>query len=176
MSGDPDWHYGDSPVYIACLLQSCCSGFNRHRKHQFLRLWLVQRVWPGKHHHNIKPVLLLLSTHTHRIVYLLIQKDFLFPFWEWNTPTNTTSCVLSLILQADLRSNLGDAGYVVFGVILFVWELLPTSLVVFFFRVRKPAQDRVRHKGWACQRKQLCRNAVSLTLNDIWRLIMKGGL
>uniref|UniRef100_A0A4W4DSA0 G protein-coupled receptor 137Bb n=1 Tax=Electrophorus electricus TaxID=8005 RepID=A0A4W4DSA0_ELEEL len=38
--------------------------------------------------------------------------------------------------QADLRSSLGDAGYVVFGVILFVWELLPTSLVVFFFRVR----------------------------------------
>uniref|UniRef100_A0A4W4DS32 G protein-coupled receptor 137Bb n=1 Tax=Electrophorus electricus TaxID=8005 RepID=A0A4W4DS32_ELEEL len=38
--------------------------------------------------------------------------------------------------QVDLRSSLGDAGYVVFGVILFVWELLPTSLVVFFFRVR----------------------------------------
>ncbi|TRY69829.1 hypothetical protein DNTS_012928 [Danionella cerebrum] len=44
--------------------------------------------------------------------------------------------------QADLKSTLGDAGYVVFGVILFVWELLPTSLLVFFFRVRKPAQDR----------------------------------
>ncbi|KAI1896857.1 hypothetical protein AGOR_G00099170 [Albula goreensis] len=44
--------------------------------------------------------------------------------------------------QADLKSTLGDAGYVVFGVILFVWELLPTSLVVFFFRVRRPTQDR----------------------------------
>uniref|UniRef100_A0A3B4XHS0 G protein-coupled receptor 137B n=1 Tax=Seriola lalandi dorsalis TaxID=1841481 RepID=A0A3B4XHS0_SERLL len=44
--------------------------------------------------------------------------------------------------KADLRSSLGDAGYVVFGVILFVWELLPTSLVVFFFRVRRPPQDR----------------------------------
>uniref|UniRef100_A0A8C2CHV1 Integral membrane protein GPR137B-like n=1 Tax=Cyprinus carpio TaxID=7962 RepID=A0A8C2CHV1_CYPCA len=44
--------------------------------------------------------------------------------------------------KADLKSTLGDAGYVVFGVILFVWELLPTSLVVFIFRVRKPAQDR----------------------------------
>ncbi|XP_028676049.1 G protein-coupled receptor 137Ba isoform X1 [Erpetoichthys calabaricus] len=43
--------------------------------------------------------------------------------------------------QADLKSKLGDAGYVVFGVILFVWELLPTTLVVFFFRVRRPAQD-----------------------------------
>lgn len=46
-------------------------------------------------------------------------------------------------LQADLRSSLGDGGYIVFGVILFVWELLPTSLVVFFFRVRRPPQERV---------------------------------
>ncbi|XP_012711157.1 G protein-coupled receptor 137Ba [Fundulus heteroclitus] len=44
--------------------------------------------------------------------------------------------------QADLQSTLGDTGYVVFGVILFVWELLPTSLVVYFFRVRKPNLDR----------------------------------
>ncbi|XP_068587538.1 G protein-coupled receptor 137Ba-like, partial [Cebidichthys violaceus] len=44
--------------------------------------------------------------------------------------------------QADLRSTLGDAGYIVFGVILFVWELLPTSLMVFFFRVRQPDLDR----------------------------------
>ncbi|TNM85642.1 hypothetical protein fugu_007913 [Takifugu bimaculatus] len=44
--------------------------------------------------------------------------------------------------QADLRSSLGDGGYVVFGVILFIWELLPTSLVVFFFRVRRPPQER----------------------------------
>ncbi|XP_017279709.2 G protein-coupled receptor 137Ba [Kryptolebias marmoratus] len=44
--------------------------------------------------------------------------------------------------QADLQSTLGDAGYIVFGVVLFVWELLPTSLVVFFFRVRKPNIDR----------------------------------
>ncbi|XP_042307637.1 integral membrane protein GPR137B [Sceloporus undulatus] len=43
--------------------------------------------------------------------------------------------------QADLKCQLGDAGYVVFGVVLFVWELLPTSLVVFFFRVRNPTKD-----------------------------------
>ncbi|CAI5770576.1 Uncharacterized protein PODLI_1B033207 [Podarcis lilfordi] len=43
--------------------------------------------------------------------------------------------------QANLKCQLGDAGYVVFGVILFVWELLPTSLVVFFFRVRNPTKD-----------------------------------
>ncbi|KAJ8002235.1 hypothetical protein DPEC_G00177790 [Dallia pectoralis] len=44
--------------------------------------------------------------------------------------------------QADLKASLGDGGYIVFGVILFIWELLPTSLVVFFFRVRRPPQDR----------------------------------
>lgn len=43
--------------------------------------------------------------------------------------------------QADLKCQLGDAGYVVFGIILFVWELLPTSLVVFFFRVRNSTKD-----------------------------------
>lgn len=53
--------------------------------------------------------------------------DFIFPTLE----------------QADLKSQLGDAGYVVFGVVLFVWELLPTTLVVYFFRVRNPTKDLV---------------------------------
>ncbi|XP_074846227.1 integral membrane protein GPR137B isoform X3 [Carettochelys insculpta] len=43
--------------------------------------------------------------------------------------------------KADLKCQLGDAGYIVFGVVLFVWELLPTSLVVYFFRVRNPTKD-----------------------------------
>uniref|UniRef100_A0A803TYR8 G protein-coupled receptor 137 n=1 Tax=Anolis carolinensis TaxID=28377 RepID=A0A803TYR8_ANOCA len=43
--------------------------------------------------------------------------------------------------QADLITDLGDQGYIVFGLILFVWELLPTSLLVGFFRVHRPAQD-----------------------------------
>lgn len=46
-----------------------------------------------------------------------------------------------------MRSTLGDAGYVVFGVVLFVWELLPTSLMVFFFRVRQPDLDRVSQRA-----------------------------
>ncbi|MEE6475261.1 hypothetical protein FKM82_010674 [Ascaphus truei] len=43
--------------------------------------------------------------------------------------------------KADLKCKLGDTGYIVFGIILFVWELFPTSLVVYFFRVRNSAQD-----------------------------------
>ncbi|XP_005986547.1 integral membrane protein GPR137C [Latimeria chalumnae] len=39
--------------------------------------------------------------------------------------------------QADVEKISGQA-YVVFGIILFFWELLPTSLVVVFFRVQRP--------------------------------------
>ncbi|KAE8286268.1 Integral membrane protein GPR137 Transmembrane 7 superfamily member 1-like 1 protein [Larimichthys crocea] len=43
--------------------------------------------------------------------------------------------------QADLRNELGDRGYLAFGVILFIWELLPTSLLILIFRVRRPTQE-----------------------------------
>ncbi|XP_035234979.1 integral membrane protein GPR137C isoform X1 [Anguilla rostrata] len=41
--------------------------------------------------------------------------------------------------QADVEIT-GEA-YIVFGIILFFWELLPTSLVVVFFRVQRPNQN-----------------------------------
>ncbi|XP_060040735.1 integral membrane protein GPR137 isoform X4 [Erinaceus europaeus] len=43
--------------------------------------------------------------------------------------------------QADLVNDLGNKGYLVFGLILFVWELLPTTLLVGFFRVHRSPQD-----------------------------------
>ncbi|TKS72740.1 Integral membrane protein GPR137 [Collichthys lucidus] len=43
--------------------------------------------------------------------------------------------------QADLRNELGDRGYLAFGVILLIWELLPTSLLILIFRVRRPTQE-----------------------------------
>ena len=46
--------------------------------------------------------------------------------------------------QADLVNDLGNKGYLVFGLILFVWELLPTTLLLGFFRVHRPPQDLVR--------------------------------
>ncbi|XP_015206225.1 integral membrane protein GPR137C [Lepisosteus oculatus] len=42
--------------------------------------------------------------------------------------------------QADVEKINGEA-YIVFGIILFFWELLPTSLVVVFFRVQRPNQN-----------------------------------
>lgn len=51
--------------------------------------------------------------------------------------------------QADLVNDLGNKGYLVFGLILFVWELLPTTLLVGFFRVHRPPQDLVRASGEA---------------------------
>lgn len=54
-------------------------------------------------------------------------------------------CLSSLfcVLQADVHEISGDA-YIVFGIILFFWELLPTSLVVVFFRVQRPNHNLVR--------------------------------
>ncbi|XP_029367762.1 integral membrane protein GPR137 isoform X2 [Echeneis naucrates] len=43
--------------------------------------------------------------------------------------------------QADLRYELGNSDYLVFGAILFIWELLPTSLLILIFRVRQPSHE-----------------------------------
>ena len=59
-----------------------------------------------------------------------------------------SGCVF--VPQADLQLTLGNTGYIVFGVILFVWELLPTTLLVFFFRVRQPDLDRVSQANTLC--------------------------
>lgn len=48
------------------------------------------------------------------------------------------------VLQADVQEISGE-GYIVFGIILFFWELLPTSLVVVFFRVQRPNQNLVNY-------------------------------
>ncbi|XP_076008641.1 integral membrane protein GPR137C [Genypterus blacodes] len=42
--------------------------------------------------------------------------------------------------QADVQEISGEA-YIAFGIILFFWELLPTTLVVLFFRVQRPNQN-----------------------------------
>ncbi|XP_053712691.1 integral membrane protein GPR137C isoform X1 [Synchiropus splendidus] len=42
--------------------------------------------------------------------------------------------------QADVQELTGET-YIVFGIILFFWELLPTTLVVVFFRVQRPNQN-----------------------------------
>lgn len=40
--------------------------------------------------------------------------------------------------QAELSPSMGDREVLVLGLVLFVWELLPSALAAFFFRVRKP--------------------------------------
>ncbi|KAK7138195.1 hypothetical protein R3I94_013734 [Phoxinus phoxinus] len=44
--------------------------------------------------------------------------------------------------QADLQSELGDRGYIIFGAVLFIWELLPTGLLILIFRVRQHPQEK----------------------------------
>ncbi|KAK6304109.1 hypothetical protein J4Q44_G00246950 [Coregonus suidteri] len=48
--------------------------------------------------------------------------------------------------QADIEKISGEA-YIIFGIILFFWELLPTSLVVVFFRVQRPNQNLDQWQG-----------------------------
>ena len=72
-----------------------------------------------------------------------------------STPCVVTPCPSLASRQADLKNELGDAGYVVFGVVLFVWELLPTTLVVYFFRVRTPAKDLVSKLSYICGKYHL---------------------
>uniref|UniRef100_A0A4W4FPZ6 G protein-coupled receptor 137c n=1 Tax=Electrophorus electricus TaxID=8005 RepID=A0A4W4FPZ6_ELEEL len=43
----------------------------------------------------------------------------------------------------QVRSISGEA-YVIFGIILFFWEFVPTALLVVFFRVQRPNQNLVR--------------------------------
>ncbi len=52
-------------------------------------------------------------------------------------------CDVRLFLKADLQSELGDRGYIIFGAVLFIWELLPTSLLILIFRVRQPPREKV---------------------------------
>ncbi|XP_011367042.1 integral membrane protein GPR137 isoform X8 [Pteropus alecto] len=60
--------------------------------------------------------------------------------------------LLLVRVLADLVNDLGNKGYLVFGLILFVWELLPTTLLVGFFRVHRPPQDLVRASGESTSR------------------------
>uniref|UniRef100_A0A4W4FNH7 G protein-coupled receptor 137c n=1 Tax=Electrophorus electricus TaxID=8005 RepID=A0A4W4FNH7_ELEEL len=45
--------------------------------------------------------------------------------------------------QANVEQISGEA-YVIFGIILFFWEFVPTALLVVFFRVQRPNQNLVR--------------------------------
>ncbi|KAG1962788.1 integral membrane protein GPR137 [Pimephales promelas] len=44
--------------------------------------------------------------------------------------------------QADLQNELGERGYIIFGAVLFIWELLPTGLLILIFRVRQLPQEK----------------------------------
>ena len=41
-----------------------------------------------------------------------------------------------------MNLNIGYA-FLSFGIVLFVWEVLPMFIVIFLFRVRKPSSSRV---------------------------------
>ncbi|XP_028321796.1 integral membrane protein GPR137C [Gouania willdenowi] len=78
---------------------------------------------------------LLILLYTSRACYNLV----VVTLSPQDRPTAFNYSWYSASDQAGLQVS-GEA-YVVFGVILFFWELLPTSLVVIFFRVQRPSQN-----------------------------------
>lgn len=79
-------------------------------------------------------VILLFSSRAcyNLMVLILSQKHHVESFdFDWYNVSD----------QADLRNELGDRGYLAFGAILLIWELLPTSLLILIFRVRRPTQE-----------------------------------
>ncbi|CAI5637877.1 unnamed protein product [Oreochromis niloticus] len=77
-------------------------------------------------------ILLFMSRACYNLVVVaLTPQDRFSPFnYGWYSVSD----------QADVQEISGEA-YIVFGIILFFWELLPTSLVVVFFRVQRPNQN-----------------------------------
>lgn len=54
--------------------------------------------------------------------------------------------IACVFLQAELVSLKEGWAYVSFGIVLFVWEFLPTLAVVLFYRVRIPKTSQVGGK------------------------------
>lgn len=77
-------------------------------------------------------ILLFMSRACYNLVVVaLTPQDRFSPFnYGWYSVSD----------QAGVQEISGEA-YIVFGIILFFWELLPTSLVVVFFRVQRPNQN-----------------------------------
>ncbi|CAH2251191.1 integral membrane GPR137B isoform X1 [Pelobates cultripes] len=82
---------------------------------------------------GVTVILLYTSRACYNFVVLSLSEDSRYSSFDYDW--------YNVSDQADLKCKLGDTGYIVFGIILFVWELFPTSLVVYYFRVRKSAQD-----------------------------------
>jgi len=57
-------------------------------------------------------------------------------------------CLTALHSQADnefysSQGNKRNYGYVTYFTVLLVWEIIPTYLIVIFFRIRKPSPHSV---------------------------------
>ena len=64
---------------------------------------------------------------------------------KYKEPTNSTT------LHSDIR----DVEFITFGIVLIVWEVLPTFMFVWFFRVRRPnVGDMVSKSEWLLQSEQ----------------------
>ncbi|XP_029020897.1 integral membrane protein GPR137 [Betta splendens] len=80
---------------------------------------------------GVAVIMLFLSRACYNLTALFLSQNYPSFNFDWYNVSD----------QADLRDELGDKGYLVFGAILFIWELLPTGLLILIFRVRSPTQE-----------------------------------
>ncbi|XP_028315533.1 integral membrane protein GPR137 [Gouania willdenowi] len=78
-------------------------------------------------------ILLFASRACYNLTVLILSQNYQVESFNFNW--------YNVSDQADLLNELGDRGYLAFGAILFIWELLPTSLLILIFRVRRPTQE-----------------------------------
>ncbi|KAF5906694.1 integral membrane protein, partial [Clarias magur] len=78
-------------------------------------------------------ILLFLSRACYNLTALILSQNYKVESFDFDW--------YNISDQADLRNDLGDMGYIIFGAILFIWELLPTSLLILIFRVPRPTKE-----------------------------------
>lgn len=81
--------------------------------------------------------IVIILLFTSRAVYNIIA---LLPYTKEKMPSFGYNWV-NVSDQADIIDLDGGYAYVSFGIVLFVWEFLPTLIIVVFFRVKKPPTD-----------------------------------
>lgn len=83
-------------------------------------------------------VLLYLSRVIYNLVAVTVPHDVSSFGFGWINVSDEGEIKYNTSERGSIHEDIRDREFVTFGVVLIVWEVLPTFMVVWFFRVRKP--------------------------------------
>ncbi|XP_074631968.1 G protein-coupled receptor 137Ba-like isoform X2 [Acropora palmata] len=83
-------------------------------------------------------VLLYLSRVIYNLVAVTVPHDVSSFGFGWINVSDEGEIKYNASEHASIHEDIRDREFITFGVVLIVWEVLPTFMVVWFFRVRKP--------------------------------------